>query len=249
MTDPTSSTGSSAAALVDDLRRSGVAGGDLVGLAVSSDGGRGSLMVAVASGSASAAWHVVADGERAVDVVRKIDADVRPRWVVWSGQTAFVLARAGVRLSTCWDVAAVHRLQAGGWRADPAAGVGARSRTGDRVIADAGTSRPVLVGRVRRRRGTSDSTGRSPATRVVGRRLDIHTRTADHVGAARLDGGAAPTPAGRRRGRQARRSRRSLGVDGRTVVCRTERRRPADGSRPGRGDHPVADRPATEQRC
>ena len=28
--------------------------------------------------------------------------------------------RAGVRIATCWDLAAVHRLLFGGWRADPA---------------------------------------------------------------------------------------------------------------------------------
>jgi DNA polymerase-1 len=44
---------------------------------------------------------------------------LRPRWVTWSGETAARLAAAGVRLATCWDVAAVHRLLFGGWRAEP----------------------------------------------------------------------------------------------------------------------------------
>jgi DNA polymerase-1 len=39
--------------------------------------------------------------------------------VVWSGETAVTLTAASVRLATCWDVAAVHRLLFGGWRADP----------------------------------------------------------------------------------------------------------------------------------
>ena len=39
--------------------------------------------------------------------------------MVWSGQTAARLAADGVRLATCWDIAAAHRLLFGGWRADP----------------------------------------------------------------------------------------------------------------------------------
>jgi DNA polymerase-1 len=52
------------------------------------------------------------------DMARTDEAD-RPRWVTWSGETARQLAVAGVRLRTCWDVATVHRLLFGGWRADP----------------------------------------------------------------------------------------------------------------------------------
>src|SRR4029077_19791143 len=44
---------------------------------------------------------------------------LRPRWAVWSGQTAAHLVASGVRLATCWDIAAAHRLLFGGWRADP----------------------------------------------------------------------------------------------------------------------------------
>ena len=45
--------------------------------------------------------------------------EIRPRWVTWSQEDAQRLVALGVRLSTCWDVAAVHRLLFGGWRADP----------------------------------------------------------------------------------------------------------------------------------
>jgi len=48
------------------------------------------------------------------------DEKVRPRWVVWSQETSRELVRRGVRVATCWDVAAVHRLLFGGWRAEPA---------------------------------------------------------------------------------------------------------------------------------
>lgn len=39
---------------------------------------------------------------------------------MWSGETSTTLVRGGVRVATCWDIAAVHRLLFGGWRADPA---------------------------------------------------------------------------------------------------------------------------------
>jgi DNA polymerase I len=81
-----------------------------VGLAAGQGQGLG---LAVAGGR----WPVPpADGDAAM---RLIDAELRPRWVVWSGETAAVLAARDVRLATCWDIGAVHRLLFGGWRADP----------------------------------------------------------------------------------------------------------------------------------
>ena len=44
-----------------------------------------------------------------------------PRWVWWSRETAARFVQAGVRPSSCWDLAAVHRLLAGRSRDDPAA--------------------------------------------------------------------------------------------------------------------------------
>jgi DNA polymerase I len=93
------------------LRREGAGRGDPVGLAVAPDGGLG---VAVAAG----AWAVPA-GEGGLADVGAADEAMRPRWVVWSGETATALAARQVRLATCWDVAAAHRLLFGGWRADP----------------------------------------------------------------------------------------------------------------------------------
>ena len=82
--------------------------GDLVGLAVSPDG-----TVAVSADAGAAGW--VGDvGELGI-----ADEEFRPRWVTWSQEDAQRLVALGVRLSTCWDVAAVHRLLFGGWRADP----------------------------------------------------------------------------------------------------------------------------------
>ncbi len=55
-----------------------------------------------------------------VDVIRALEADLRPRWVEWSSATAAVLARSGLRVATAWDLVAVHRMLFGGWHAEPA---------------------------------------------------------------------------------------------------------------------------------
>jgi DNA polymerase I len=94
--------------LVARLRQAGVGRGDLVGVAVSPDG-----TVAVAADDKPEGWLGSA-GELAV-----ADEEVRPRWATWSQEDAQRLVAQGVRLATCWDVAAVHRLLFGGWRADP----------------------------------------------------------------------------------------------------------------------------------
>jgi len=96
------------AKLVTRLRQAGAGRGDLVGLAVSSDG-----TVAVAADAVATGW-VGSAGELAV-----ADDEIRPRWATWSQEDAQRLVAQGVRLATCWDVAAVHRLLFGGWRADP----------------------------------------------------------------------------------------------------------------------------------
>jgi DNA polymerase-1 len=100
--------------VVDDLRRSGVVGGDLVALTLGTSLTQGVALVSDAFGSR------IISGDAAADVIAAIDAEIRPRWVLWSHDPAVVLAREQVRLATCWDVAAVHRLQVGGWRAEPA---------------------------------------------------------------------------------------------------------------------------------
>src|SRR5579871_2097826 len=93
--------------LVAVLQRAGVGPGDLAGLAIAADG---------------TSTVATADGVRGVDVaeIARADQEIRPRWVTWSQETAGRLVARDVRLSTCWDVAAVHRLLFGGWRADPA---------------------------------------------------------------------------------------------------------------------------------
>ena len=57
-------------------------------------------------------------GSLAAEAVAHLDEQLRPRWVCWSNATATALLAPGVRLATCWDIVAVHRLLRGGWRAD-----------------------------------------------------------------------------------------------------------------------------------
>ena len=52
--------------------------------------------------------------------IGRIEADVGPRWVWWTQDTARLLVTAGIRPARCWDLDAVHRLVHGGWRAGPA---------------------------------------------------------------------------------------------------------------------------------
>jgi DNA polymerase I len=93
--------------LVTVLVEGGVKQGDPVGLVVESDG---RVFVATDEGE----W------EASVGEVGVADEKIRPRWVVWSQETTQELVGRGIRVATCWDVAAVHRLLFGGWRADRA---------------------------------------------------------------------------------------------------------------------------------
>jgi DNA polymerase I len=97
--------------LVTSLHQAGAARGDLVGLVAAP-----ALGLGVAT--ATRAWPVAPGPDLAAEV-RRADEALRPRWAVWSGQTAAQLVAGGVRLATCWDIAAAHRLLFGGWRADP----------------------------------------------------------------------------------------------------------------------------------
>ncbi len=98
--------------LVAALRQHGLARGGLLALSLAD--GRG-LGLADPSG---AAWSLATD--RPAVAVAQLEAEFRPRWLWWSQQTPLELVRAGVRVATCWDLVAVHRLIFGGWRADPA---------------------------------------------------------------------------------------------------------------------------------
>ena len=69
-------------------------------------------------GSSSQSWPVAEDVVG--DFVRRSEAELRPRWIVWDRATTAHLVHLGVRISKCWDIAAVQRLLVGGWRTDPA---------------------------------------------------------------------------------------------------------------------------------
>ncbi|GAB3413043.1 DNA polymerase [Flindersiella endophytica] len=65
-------------------------------------------------------WSVPAPDPAAV--VGRIAEAYQPRWVWWSAHvTARALVAGNVRLRTCWDLAATHRVLYGGHRDDPPA--------------------------------------------------------------------------------------------------------------------------------
>jgi DNA polymerase I len=110
------------------LLQAGVGRGDLVGLTVAADGTAGISVAGVGAPEGDGAAGVGApEGDGAggagvivsAEAVMAADAELRPRWAIWPDGTAQHLVSAGVRLATCWDIAAVHRLMFGGWRADP----------------------------------------------------------------------------------------------------------------------------------
>ena len=104
--------GDGAAPGVEAMRRAGVEAGGELGLALAPGVG-----LALAPPGAAGTW--VAGDADPVAVVAAVEAALRPRWVVWTSGTAATLVRGGVRVATCWDVAAVQRLLSGGWRSDP----------------------------------------------------------------------------------------------------------------------------------
>ena len=98
--------------VVEWLRRVGVGRGVRVGVAIARGVGLG---LAAPDGS-----ELAVGVEDPAAVVARIETVLCPRWVWWSIETATMLVDAGLRIGACWDIAAVHRLLAGGWRADPA---------------------------------------------------------------------------------------------------------------------------------
>jgi DNA polymerase I len=108
---PVASVG--ADALLDSVAASGLQRGDDLAIAVSPRG--------IGLCSASNSWAVQASLPDAVATLRQVEQRWRPRWVWWSARTTGQpLLRQGLRVSVCWDVAAVHRLLAGGTDDDPA---------------------------------------------------------------------------------------------------------------------------------
>ena len=86
--------------------------------------GRGSVLALTTSATTAA---LAAEGQSwslntntTAVAVQAVEAALRPRWVWWSNHTASALTASGVRVATCWDISAVHRLLFGGWSAEPA---------------------------------------------------------------------------------------------------------------------------------
>jgi DNA polymerase I len=98
-------------AFVDYLSGAGLERGALLSLAIAPSVGLG---LASANG-----WSRAVTADDPVEIVRRIETELRPRWVMW-GSEASTLVDAGLRVSKCWHVAAVQRLLVGGWRMDPA---------------------------------------------------------------------------------------------------------------------------------
>ncbi len=68
---------------------------------------------------ATETWSRSVVTETPVELVRAIEQDVRPRWILWGRQPMELLVEEGLRLAKCWDIAAVQRVLVGGWRTDP----------------------------------------------------------------------------------------------------------------------------------
>ena len=72
--------------------------------------------------TAGSVRHLQGDDATVAALLARIDADRSPRWVWWSARAAvgpLVTAAPWLRLRRCWDLAAVHRLLAGGHRDGP----------------------------------------------------------------------------------------------------------------------------------
>jgi DNA polymerase I len=63
---------------------------------------------------------IALDADDPVEVVRAVDDQLHPRWVVWGRGPLSSLVVGGLRIARCWDIAAVQRLIVGGWRMDAA---------------------------------------------------------------------------------------------------------------------------------
>lgn len=97
--------------IVDQLRAAGFRRGELLAVDVA---------IGVGVGLAHSGGRLHEACADPVEVLRDVEDQFRPRWVWWSIDTPRALTEAGLRVGTCWDLGAVHRLLFGGWRADPA---------------------------------------------------------------------------------------------------------------------------------
>ena len=105
------------------LAAGGVGRGDLVAVVEfgGEHGRRWVLATAHASRPAVRGTPGESPGPPVLDAagVEAVERALTPRWVTWSQATTRSLVDVGIRPARTWDLAAVHRLLFGGWRADP----------------------------------------------------------------------------------------------------------------------------------
>lgn len=101
---------SSSGRLVEAMRAAGVVRGSFVSVAFTAD--------AVALSSDQGCWVIT--GVDSIETIASVEVGLRPRWVWWTSEGWEPILRTGLRVATCWDLASVHRLLFGGWRAEPA---------------------------------------------------------------------------------------------------------------------------------
>jgi DNA polymerase-1 len=92
------------------LAEAGFARGDLLAIAID-PGPAGRVGLAWSGGS----WS----GELDIAELAEVESGWRPRWTCWSPAPLRVLVDGDLRVATCWELATVHRLLFGGWRAGP----------------------------------------------------------------------------------------------------------------------------------
>jgi DNA polymerase-1 len=106
-----------AADLLAELTDAGVVAGDALALVLVPGAG---LAVAIPSGHRSGETVRVLShaSTQPHQLVAAVEAELRPRWVLWDSRGPTALLAEGVRVGRCWDLAAVHRLLNGGWKSD-----------------------------------------------------------------------------------------------------------------------------------
>jgi DNA polymerase I len=101
--------------LVDALLADGIRAGQLLALVIDEAAG-------FAVAEADRSWVCRASSlDDSVTALGDVERRLSPRWIWWSASmTATPLVERELRVASCWDLAAVHRLLHGGSRADPA---------------------------------------------------------------------------------------------------------------------------------
>ncbi len=108
---------------VEELRASGFKPADYLAVAVHGDVGVGlAYQSATPSTSSTVLSTVIAIADATPHaVIRKLEQEVRPRWVWWDRSTSDTLAANNIIVDRCWDILTVHRLLNGGWEPSVAA--------------------------------------------------------------------------------------------------------------------------------